>query len=249
VKRLFLFVLFAVFCRSAAAQYAGDNVITLGGAWLDFSESHASHLSSSSAFGTFDSSTSAQLHNAATAGLILQHFFTDHISVEGLIAYPPTLDGFAQGTAAPLGQGGPQLPVGGMRPLLSARAWPATMLVQYSFFSGASKFRPFLGVGANYTWYSNIKLNPEFSGAAQEFAGPGGSVHSSLSPSWNPVGTAGFTYALSEHVYLNASVIYFPLKTNATITSVAANGETTLTNRLHVNANPIIAFAGIGYLF
>jgi outer membrane protein len=43
--------------------------------------------------------------------------------------------------------------------------------------------------------------------------------------------------------------MYFPLKTDATITSVAANGVTTMTNKLHVNANPVIAFAGIGYRF
>jgi outer membrane protein len=40
-----------------------------------------------------------------------------------------------------------------------------------------------------------------------------------------------------------------PLKTNATITAVAANGQTVLTNRTRITANPWIGFVGIGYRF
>jgi outer membrane protein len=249
VKHKVLFLLFSFLCKSAAAQSAGDTLVTVGGAWLDFANSSAGNLVSSSAFGTYSSQTSAEVHNAATAGLVVTHFITDNIAVEGVIAYPPTLDIFAQGNAAPLGGRGPQMPLGGMQPLASTRTWPATVLLKYSFGGAAQKLRPFVGVGANYTWYTNIQLNPAFASAAQTFAGPGGSVHSSLSPSWNPVVSAGFSYALSEHWYAMGSVMYFPLKTDATITSVAANGVTTMTNKLHVNANPVIAFAGIGYRF
>ena len=216
---------------------------------MDFAESHSGNLVSTSQFGTFSSGTSAEVHNASTAGLFITHFFTDHVALEGVIAYPPKLNVFAQGTASPLGPAGPQMPLGGLQPLASTRAWPATVLLKYAFGSPDARVRPFVGVGANYTWYTKISLNPAFADAAQAFAGPGGSVHTSLSPSWNPVVEAGATYALTKRWYAMGTLIYFPLKTDATITSVAANGQTTMTNRIHINANPIIAYVGIGFRF
>ncbi|MBK3787119.1 OmpW family protein [Paraburkholderia aspalathi] len=167
--------------------------------------------------------------------------------MEAALGSPPTLNMYAQGNAAPLGASGPQLPLGGLRPLASARAWPAIALIKYYFRPSQSQVRPFIALGVNYTWYSNIGLNPDSSQAAQSFAGTGGAVRSSLSPSWNPVIAGGISYAFSEHWYATASRIYFPLKTTATIRSVASNGTTTLTNKTRITADPITAFADIGY--
>jgi outer membrane protein len=232
------------------AQAAGDTVVTAGGGWLDFANSSSGNLVSSSQFGTFTSTgTHAEIHNTATAGIFLTHFLTDHIAVEGVLAWPPTLNMYAQGNAAPIGAGGPQLPLGGLQPLASARAWPAMAFIKYAFGRADAAFRPFVGLGANYTWYTGIKMNPVFYQAAQAFAGPGGSVHSSLGPSWNPVVETGFSYHLAGNWYAMASVIYIPLKTDATITSVAANGATTMTNRIHIGADPVIVYAGLGYRF
>lgn len=248
--RVLLFVLFLGVCRLATAQTAGDVVATVGGAWLNFSNSSSGQLSSSSQFGTFTSpGTSAEVHNAFTAGLLLDAFVTDHIAAEVVVAYPPTMNVYAQGNAAPLGSAGPQMPLGALRPLASARTWPAIVQLKYYFRQADANFRPYLGVGANYTWYSNIKIDSTFNAAAQSFAGPGGNVQSSLSNSWNPVVSAGFTYKLAQHWFANGMLMYIPLKTNATINSVAANGTVTLSNKMHIKADPLIAFVGVGYRF
>ncbi|WP_126223400.1 OmpW/AlkL family protein [Burkholderia ambifaria] len=248
--RALLFVLFVGVCRVAAAQTAGDVVATVGGAWMNFSNSSSGQLVSSSQFGTFPSpGTSAEIHNTFTAGLLLDAFVTDHIAAEVVLAYPPTLNVYAQGNAAPLGSAGPQLPLGALRPLASARAWPATVQLKYNFMRADANFRPYVGVGVNYTWYTNIKINSTFNGAAQSFAGPGGSVQSSLSNSWNPVVSAGFTYKIAQHWFANGMLMYIPLKTNATINSVAADGTVTLSNKMHIKADPLIAFVGVGYRF
>ncbi len=36
---------------------------------------------------------------------------------------------------------------------------------------------------------------------------------------------------------------------SATVSSVAANGQTVLSNKTHITANPIITFVGIGHRF
>lgn len=241
---------FALVSQGAMAQSAGDTLLTVGGVWLDFANSSASGLQSSSQAGTFTSpGTNAEIHNAFAAELLVTHFFTDNIAAEVAMGSPPTLNMYAQGNAAPLGTNGPNLPLGNMRPFASTRAWPAVALLKYYFLSAQSHVRPFVGLGANYTWYSNINLNPAFAQAAQSFAGPGGTVKASLSPSWNPVVAAGVSYELSSRWYATASLVYFPLKTNATITSVAANGTPTLTNKTRITADPVAAFLGIGYRF
>ena len=235
---------------SAMAQGAGSVMTTFGGAWLDFGNSSTSALQSSSAAGTFTSpGTGGQIHNTFTAELVLGYFITDHIAVELAAGVPPKLKLYTQGTAAPLGPGGPTLGLDDLKPIESARAWPPVLFLKYYFGEAQSKLRPFVGVGVNYTWYSHIELNPTFSGALQQFAGPGGQVKASLSPSWNPAFNTGVSYNFSKNWYGTVSVTYLPLKTNAAVSAVAANGQTVLSNRARITGNPWIGFVGIGYRF
>jgi outer membrane protein len=206
-------------------------------------------LQSTSAAGTFTSPTSGQIHNTFTAELTLGYFITDNITVELASGVPPKLKLYAQGTVAPLGSGGPTLGLDNLKPLESARAWPPVLFFKYYFGEAQSRLRPFVGVGVNYTWYSHIQLNPTLSGAVQQFAGPGGQVKASLSPPWNPAFNAGVSNNVSRNWYATASVTYLPLKTNATVSAVAANGQTVLSNRTRITGDPWIVFVGLGYRF
>lgn len=49
--------------------------------------------------------------------------------------------------------------------------------------------------------------------------------------------------------YATASVTYLFLKTNATVSSVAANGQTVLSSKTRITADPVIVFPGMGYRF
>lgn len=237
-------------CGGAMAQSAGSVISSVGGAWLDFGPSSATALQSTSAAGTFTSAgTGGQIHNTFTPELALTWFITDNIALDLASGVPPKLKLYAQGTAAPLGPGGPTLGLGNLQPLATTRAWPPILFLKYYFGEAQTKLRPFVGVGVNYTWYSHIELNSTFNGALQQFAGPGGQVKASLSPSWNPAFNAGASYNISKNWYATASVTYLSLKTNATIAAVAANGQPVLTNRTHITANPWIGFVGIGYRF
>jgi outer membrane protein len=237
-------------CSSAMGQSAGSLVTSVGGAWLDFGPSSATPLQSSSALGTFTSSgTGGQIHNTFTLELSTTYFVTDHIAFDLATGIPPKLQLYAQGNAKPFGAGGPALNLGNLQPLATTRSWAPILFLKYYFFDAQTKLRPFIGVGANYTWYSHTNLNSTFSGALQEIAGPGGQAKASLSPSWNPAFTAGAAYNISKNWYATASVTYLFLKTNATVSAVAANGQTVLSNKTRITADPVIVFLGLGYRF
>lgn len=239
-----------VICSGAMAQSAGSLITSVGGTWLDFGPSSATALQSTSAAGTFTSpGTGGQIHNTFTAELAFTYFITDNIALDLATGVPPKLKLYAQGTVAPFGSGGPSLALGNLQPLASTRAWPPILFVKYYFGAAQTRLRPFVGVGVNYTWYSHTELNSTFSAALQQIAGPGGQVKASLSPSWNPAFNVGASYNISKNWYANASVTYLPLKTNATVSAIAANGQSVLTNKTHITANPWIVFAGIGYRF
>jgi outer membrane protein len=249
-KYIWLALIPGAICGSAMAQSAGSLITSVGGAWLDFGPSSSSSMQSSSAAGTFTSpGTGGQIHNTFTAELSLTYFVTDHIALDLASGVPPKLKLYAQGKVAPLGQEGPSLDLGSLQPLATTRSWPPILFVKYYFGDAQAKLRPFAGIGVNYTWYTTTQLNPTFSGALQHFAGPGGHVDSSLSPSWNPAFDVGASYNISKNWYATASVTYLPLKTNASVSAVAANGQSVLTNRTHITANPWITFAGLGYRF
>ncbi|MGF6659828.1 outer membrane protein [Paraburkholderia atlantica] len=251
MKRLaILALLLGATCSSAMAQSAGSLITSAGGTWLNFGGSSATPLQSSSAAGTFTSpGTGGQIHNTFTAELSLTYFVTDNIALDLATGIPPQLRLYAQGSVAPFGPHGPSLALGNLQPLATTRSWPPILFFKYFFGDAQQKVRPFVGVGVNYTWYSHTELNPTFSGALRQVAGPGGQVKASLSSSWNPAFDVGASYNIGKNWYATASVTYLPMKTNATVSSVAANGRTVLSNTTRITANPWIGFLGIGYRF
>lgn len=232
------------------AQNAGSFVTTVGAEWLNFANSSAQPIVSSSAFGTFTSpGTDAAVHNAFTPTLLLTYFITDHVAVEGFVAVPPKLEVSGQGDVTAFGAGGPSLALSSFQPALTARAFAPIVVAKYYFDAAESKLRPFLGAGVNYTWFRSVQLNPLFSGALSRVAGPGGTAQASASPSWNPVLTAGGTYQINKRWSFTGSVAWFPLKTTASFNAIDANGQVVLANKTRLSVAPLLVNLGVGYRF
>lgn len=236
-------------CGSVLAQSSGSMVVTPGVAWIDAGLSSFRNLTSTSAAGTFGSDTTGQIHNLFTAEVLVDYFLTDHVSVEAAIGLPPKLKMYEQGMAMPLGPARPGIDLGKLQPLASARAWSPTIFVKYNFGSSASAFRPYLGIGVNYSRFSTVQLDPVFAGSMQAFAGPGGVVNASLSSSWNAAFTAGFSYRLADNWYALASASYIPLRADAVVTSHSSTGQQTLAVKTRLVGDPILVFVGIGHRF
>jgi outer membrane protein len=84
----------------------------------------------------------------------------------------------------------------------TARWLSPTVLLEYNFLSEDSKFRPYIGVGVNYTNFYDRKTT------AQGNAFLGGPTKLSLTTSVGPAATVGLAYAITPrwHVYGSYSI-------------------------------------------
>jgi outer membrane protein len=245
-------LLLGIACGNAMAQSndGGRFVFSVGAAWHDLGWSSVTSLESTTAAGTFQSPTAVgQIHNSIAPTLALDYFVSPNISVSAAFGYPVSQNTYVQGAATPLGPHGPALELSQFKPLTSERVWAPVLLLKYHFGSPESRFRPFVGAGVNYTWYSGLEANPAFRNALLAFGGPGATVKTSVSTSWNPAVAVGFSYHLTQNWYATAAMVYMPIKANSTMAVQSASGETQLVNKLHVSTNMLTGFLGIGYRF
>ncbi|KAM9994374.1 hypothetical protein ACTFIZ_007613 [Dictyostelium cf. discoideum] len=134
----------------------------------------------------------------------------------------------------------------------SAKQWSPSILVKYYFGEATSKFCPFVGLGINYTWFSDVKLTNQNFIYSKYGAGATSSV--SANNSWNPVFNLGASYKISDPWYASRSVSYLPLKTKLKIDTISGKGfpfgtGVPVYSEAKANLNPIVIFANIGYRF
>lgn len=235
---------------AAFAQQAGDNVINLG--WFHLSPQTSSKpltVTGSSVPGVaaaLNSSlgnTGASVDDSDTVGLTFAHFFTDNIAVEAVTGIAPKFRLYGKGSLA-LANGGS---------LASANQWSPALLLKYYFGKAGDTWRPFVGIGASYFWYSNVQLTPGFQQLAgySLTVGGTGTTTAKLTNSWAPVFNAGLNFNMDKHWTLAFSVSYIPVSTTAKITTTGtgAYGAITTTAESKVRLNPIVTFLSLGYTF
>ncbi|MFC0120380.1 OmpW/AlkL family protein [Pseudoalteromonas xiamenensis] len=116
---------------------------------------------------------------------------------------------------------------------------PPTLLAQYHFFTKDSAFRPFVGLGLNYT----VFFDEQPSAALKATLGTN-DVKLDLDSSFGLALQVGFNYKLNETWGLHAMVSKMDINTDAT---VYANGAKALTS--DVELDPIVAMFGVKYNF
>ncbi|MBN3749350.1 OmpW family protein [Burkholderia sp. Se-20373] len=259
---------------AAHAQSAGSNVVTLG--WFHIMPQQSSTPMTTNVAPTpintplrlppsFTSpGTGLHTSGADTVGLTVSHFLTDHIAVTSVAGVPPVFKVSGQGTIKPPGPAGAlgtqNIGLGSVNPIVkSVRQWSPAAILQYYFGAANAKFRPFLGLGVSYNWFSDLQLNTNFIKQTQDNLGavlaagagkPGTtSVEAKASSSWQPVFNAGLQYNMTEHFGLIASVTYIPLKTTSTVTIKAADGTVLSESKSDLKADPIISYVGMTYKF
>lgn len=159
----------------------------------------------------------AETNDATTIIFVYERLFTPNIGAEIVLGIPPTIKAKATGSVAFLGDN-----------VLSAKNLAPTLLFNYHFFSPGDTWRPYLGVGINYTHFTNVK--------------------SSLAPDvkmGNSTGLAlqaGINYAITKDIGLFASIAKINVKSK-----VVAVSSTVLTTT--VDFRPIVYSAGVSYQF
>ena len=104
----------------------------------------------------------------------------------------------------------------------TARWLSPTVLLEYNFLSEDSKFRPYIGVGVNYTNFYDRKST------AQGNAGLGGPTKLSLTSSVGPAATVGLAYAISPRWHVYGSYSISRVNTNVTADTEGVIRTTTI---------------------
>lgn len=157
------------------------------------------------------------INGAWTALFTYERLFTPNIGVELVIGIPPTIKADAAGSIAFLGSD-----------ILSAKVVAPTLLLNYHFGAPEDKWRPYVGVGINYTKFSDVKSRL------------GWSVD--MGDSWGWAAQAGLAYALDKNWGLFASVAYSDVKSN-----IVATSATVLTAT--ADFKPFVYTFGLSYGF
>ncbi|MBN3782864.1 OmpW family protein [Burkholderia sp. Ac-20345] len=232
-----VFSAIALASGSANAQSKGDTTVGVG--WLHIMpQSKSDPLVVESVNGALVNQVlpGTGLHADAgdTASLTVEHYFTDHIGVALMAAMPFTNDLSGDGALSRYGVIGKTKP---MAPILELR---------YHFFDSAARFRPFAGVGVNYTWFESTRAtNGAF---VSDTCGQGCSMQSKLSASWNPSFTVGLSYKISKKWAIDASATYIPLSTTLTSQTRSVTGVETVT-KAQIKVHPIISRIEVSYSF
>lgn len=153
------------------------------------------------------------VNNKMIPELDISYFFTPNFAAELILTYPQKHDVRAGGAK-----------IGSLKHL------PPTLLAQYHF-TNLGAFKPYVGVGINYTRFSSVKFDP--------------AVDAALNPSvkknsFGPALQIGFDYALDKNWSINFDVKKVYIKTD-----VRSFGTKVGTFKV----DPLLVGVGLGYRF
>ena len=180
-----------------------------------------------------------KVKDADTAGLAVDYFVNDNVSLEMVLGVPPKMKLSGVGKVNLVGNLGVNL--GYYDNIASTRAYTPTFLAKYQFGTVDSKIRPYLGGGIMYAHFSDIKTDPNIKMPMNAKI-----QNVSVSDAIAPVIVAGADYNFNKDWYATASVSYAHLSTDATLD---IGGPITVTGKSKIEINPIITYVGLGYRF
>lgn len=158
----------------------------------------------------------AETGDATTVLFEYERWLSPNVGVELALGLPPEIKARATGSVAFLGE------------VLSAKNVTPTLFLNYHFGGADDRWRPYVGIGINYTTFTDIK-NPF-----------GWKVE--MSDSVGLAGKAGIEYALSKEWGLFASVTALKVKSD-----LVASGATVL--RTTIDFRPVVYSIGASYRF
>lgn len=158
----------------------------------------------------------ATVGNATTVLLTYEYALSPSVGIELVLGVPPKIKARASGSVAFLGE------------VLTARNVAPTLLFNYHFFAPGSTLRPYLGVGINYTKFTDVKTPYAWD------------AH--LSDSTGLAVQAGLDWALTKQWGLFASVAKVDVKSNLTATGAVVLQTT-------IDFRPITYSVGASFRF
>jgi outer membrane protein len=158
----------------------------------------------------------ADVGNATTVLLSIEREITPNIGAELVLGWPPTIKAKGAGTVAFLGE------------VVSTKNVSPTLLLNYHFGDRSAQWRPYVGLGLNYTYFAEAKTPY------------GWDVN--LSDSWGWAAQAGIDVAIDKQWGLFASVAKLKVKSDLVAIGAAVLQTT-------IDFRPVTYAAGVSYKF
>lgn len=152
------------------------------------------------------------------------YMFTDNVGAELILATTKHHVSGTTGTTGSIGR------------LASSWVLPPTLTLQYHL-APASKVRPYVGAGVNYTIFYSEKP----SSGLETAVGP---TDVNLKSSFGYAVQAGVDVDLTDRMFLNLDVKYIDMDTTARLDTTAIG-----TQRVKVSLDPIVVGVGLGMRF
>lgn len=180
-----------------------------------------------------ENSTGVGVNTNTQLGLTFDYQLNENWTVELVAATPFSHDITATGALAGLKVG-------------KTKHLPPTLLAQYHFDINSELFKPFVGVGVNYTTFFDEQIDPQLRSTlgALGVATDDDSVSLALKNSWGYALQAGVNVDLSENWGLHFMVSRMDIDTTG---DVRVN-DTTIQS-VDVDIDPYVAMAGVRYNF
>lgn len=202
----------AALVLGSGALWAQDNAVKAGVIY------YTTHSSTSGIQGVgVPPGADAETGNAVTVLFTYERMLTPSFGIELVVGVPPKISANATGSVAFLGDD-----------VLSARNVSPTLLFNYHFGAPGDTWRPYVGIGINYTRFVSIESTL--------------ANNVEMGDSWGPAGQVGVDYALTKDWSLFASVAALKVKSN-----LVASGATVLTTT--IDFRPITYSFGVAYKF
>ncbi len=203
---------------SSAAQ-AQENIIGANFAYL------SNHSSSPDITGPFTPpGGNLDVGDATTLELNLIHKFDEHWGVAFLFGIPPKVDTDGRGSLQGLGK------------ISTVTVNTPTLLAQY-YFGNYSGFEPYMGLGINFTNFSDAHASSSLQEAL------GGPTSIKLQNSTGVAGQIGVRYPLSQHWMIDAHIVAADVRSREDATTGFITRSTV------IDFNPIVYSVGVAYRF
>ena len=123
---------------------------------------------------------------------------------------------------------------------------PPTLSLQYYFRDSGEAFRPFVGVGLNYTIFFEEDVSNELNLALDGIVGlPAGTVDADLDldDSWGLAAQIGFDYMINDKWLINGTIWWIDIDTEAKVSTALADVK------FDVEIDPVVYLLSVGYRF
>ncbi|MCH8619910.1 OmpW family outer membrane protein [Undibacterium sp. TS12] len=218
------FAVSALFGLVAMSAHAYDYSVHAGVLNVQVSSQSPDFTSNGPAFLT-PQPANLSVGNATTIAAGVTRRINDNFDLDLVLGIPPQHDVNGRGTLAPYGV------------IAKVKQRAPTLFVNYNFGAPTNTWRPFVGLGVNYTQFFDAT-----STASGDIA-TGGPTKIELKDSYGLAGQAGVNYKIDERWFFNVSIAAAKVKSDMTATTGSIQRKTTIDFR------PVVFGAAIGYKF